>query len=289
MSDSQPNFQTIAILGVGMIGGSIALAARERGLSQRVVGVGRSDERLQHAIDQGVIDEGLTDVSQLSDVDLVIVCTPVDRIAEDVAAVFQATPSSTFITDVGSVKVNLCQQTRLLPEATQRFLGAHPLAGSHRSGFENADPQLYEGRKCVITPWEDSAEEVVQAIASFWSGLGLEICSMPADEHDRILAMTSHLPHLTASALAGLVETPALDFAATGFRDTTRVAAGDPVLWAAIFLDNAEQVIAATDEMMGSLQAYRDALQLRDRETLTEMLLLAQKQRLQFQQLQNKD
>lgn len=289
MSDSETEFETIAIVGVGLIGGSIALAAREQGICRSVIGVGRNPQRLQHAIELGVIDQSVSSCSELNDVDLVIVCTPVDRIVEDVRTCFSATPETTLITDAGSVKSNICREIRELPNAAKRFIGSHPLAGSHQSGFENADANLYVNRKCVLTPWEDSSKQLVEGMSSFWSRLGMQVHSLSPEEHDRILGLTSHLPHLGASAIAGLIDDVSVDFAATGFRDTTRVAAGDPGLWAAIFSDNSDQVIAATEQLIETLKAYQNALLTNDRVALTDLLRHAQTQRQLFEARQERD
>lgn len=282
MSAANLKFETIAVVGVGLIGGSIALAARQRGVCKSVIGVGRSPERLQRAVELGLIDQGITSCSELTNVDLVVVCTPVDRIVDDVRTCLQSTPAATVVTDAGSVKAGICAEIRNLPNAQDRFLGSHPLAGSHRSGFENADADLYVDRKCVLTPWEESSSSLVEAITDFWTQLGMLVHQLSPEEHDRVLALTSHLPHLGASAIAGLVNKFSVRFAATGFRDTTRVAAGDPELWAAIFSDNSEQVIAATDRLVAILTEYRTALGNHDREKLVELLTHAQLQRKLF-------
>ena len=289
MPESEIQFETIAIVGVGLIGGSIALAARERGICKSVIGVGRNPQRLQHAIDLGVIDESVTSCSELVGVDLVIVCTPVDRIVEDVRTCFASTPESTLITDAGSVKSNICREIHELPNSAERFIGSHPLAGSHQSGFENADASLYANRKCVLTPWEDSSKHLIEAMSQFWSRLGMQVHSLSPEEHDRILGLTSHLPHLGASAIAGLIDDVSVDFAATGFRDTTRVAAGAPGLWGAIFSDNSEQVIEATEQLIETLKAYQNALVANDRAALTDLLRHAQTHRQLFEERQKRD
>lgn len=284
MDDVQPQFDSIAIVGVGLIGGSIALAARQNNLCQHVVGVGRNLERLENARQQGIIDLALTDINALKDVDLVVICTPVNHIVADTLAVLNATPPSTLVTDAGSVKARICRELdSAMPAARQRFVGSHPLAGSHQSGFENARVDLYVGRKCVVTPQAESPEEVVESIISFWRGIGMDVRSMSPEDHDRVLALTSHLPHLAASAVAGLVEEESLDFAATGFRDTTRVAAGDADLWTAIFMENADEVIDATDLLIAKLKEYRKLLAEGQTQQIRLELDAARRRRLQFQ------
>ena len=284
MDDVQPQFDSIAIVGVGLIGGSIALAARQNNLCRHVIGVGRTPERLEDARQRGIIDLGLTDINALEDVGLVIICTPVNHIVTDALSVLKATPPSTLVTDAGSVKARICRELdSVIPEARPRFVGSHPLAGSHQSGFENACVDLYVGRKCVVTPQAESPDEVIRSIVGFWRGIGIDVRTMSPEHHDRILALTSHLPHLAASAVAGLVEEEALDFAATGFRDTTRVAAGDADLWTAIFMENADEVIAATDLLIAKLEEYRNSLALGHTEQIRQELDEARRRRLQFQ------
>lgn len=284
MTHSQPQFDTIAIVGVGLIGGSIALAARQRGVCRHVVGVGRSSERLEQAQNHQLINSYETDIQSLKDVDLVVVCTPVNRIVKDVTDALQATPESTLVTDAGSVKASICQELLKVPGARSRFIGSHPLAGSHQSGFENADADLYVGRKCVVTPTPDSLQSLQASITFFWQALGMDVRSLTPEHHDRVLAFTSHLPHLAAAAVAELVKETAIDFAATGFRDTTRVAAGDPELWTAIFSENTEQVVSATDELIATLLQYRDALADGDLKEVQKLLQSAQRQRLLYEE-----
>ncbi len=286
MSDSQPQFDTIAIVGVGLIGGSIALAARQRCVCRHVIGIGRNSERLEQAKNQQLIDSFDTDIRSLENVDLVVVCTPVDRIVKDVTEVLQATPETTLVTDAGSVKASICCELAKISGATSRFIGSHPLAGSHQSGFENADADLYVGRKCVVTPILKTPQALQDSIISFWQSLEMDVRSMTPEDHDRVLAFTSHLPHLAAAAIAELVQETALDFAATGFRDTTRIAAGDPELWTAIFSENTEQLVTATDELMATLQRYRDALADGDLNEVRKRLQSAQRHRLLYEKRQ---
>jgi prephenate dehydrogenase len=283
MSDSHKQYGSIAIVGVGLIGGSIALAARQRGVCRHVVGVGRSSKRLEQAQHLQLIDSFETDIQSLKNVDLIVVCTPVDRIVKDVTDVLQATPETTLVTDAGSVKASICHALAKIGGAAARFIGSHPLAGSHQSGFENADADLYIRRKCVVTPMPDSPKTIQDSITSFWRALGMDVRLLTPEEHDRVLAFTSHLPHLAAAAVASLLNESAVDFAATGFRDTTRIAAGDPDLWSAIFSENTEQLVAATDDLIEVLQQYRGALTAGNFEDVQTLLKSAQHQRLLYE------
>lgn len=283
MSKSTPQYETIAIVGVGLIGGSIALAARQRGLCRDVLGVGRNLDRLQLARTQGLVDRVATDIAELATADLTVICTPVNRVAQDVLEAMQQMPTGSLITDAGSVKAPICEAVQQEPKSSGMFVGSHPLAGSHRSGFEYADGSLFVGRKCVVTPVPSSPTALVRQVREFWEQLGMVVHLMSPTEHDRVLALTSHLPHLAAAAVAGLVDESCVELAASGFRDTTRVAAGDPELWTAIFESNSVQLRAALDELIGSLQQYRTALDSGSSADIRNLLTIAQQRRLEFE------
>jgi prephenate dehydrogenase len=245
----------LVIVGVGLMGGSIGLAARQRGVASRVVGVGRDERNLARARALGAIDDGTTDLpSAVAQADLVVVCTPVDRVAADVLAVAESTPQHCLITDVGSTKVQILQalQAQLQPTGPQ-FIGSHPLAGSEKRGAAHAKADLLDGRLVVVTPTPNDDTEAIAFIELFWQNLGASVMRMDPHEHDRALARTSHLPHAVASALAAVTPVGWLGLSAGGFRDTTRVAAGDPDLWAAIFSSN-------RDELRSSLNAVQERL-----------------------------
>ncbi|HWL07276.1 MAG TPA: prephenate dehydrogenase/arogenate dehydrogenase family protein [Planctomicrobium sp.] len=276
-SEPQKLFDRIAIMGVGLIGGSIALAAKSWNVADHVIGYGRNRSRLQAALERGIIEEVASTPEELAKADLIVVCTPVDRIAEDAILALRATSgSSILITDAGSVK------TRILEEiahqvSDDRFVGAHPLAGSHHSGFEHAAPNLFQSRLCLVTPRSDQesgqeSENKTKQVCRFWEQIGMRVKLMSAEEHDRILALTSHLPHLAASVVAGIVDPAFLEYAATGYRDTTRVAAGDPELWSAILTMNSPEIINGIDQMISSLQQYREHLQENQKSAVVSLL-----------------
>lgn len=272
----------LAIYGVGLIGGSLAAAARARGIARTVIGYGRNPARLEAARAAGIIDEVATDLSQLSGAAVVVVCTPVDLLAGDIIDVLEKTPDTTLVTDVGSVKRPIVNQVSEKTAAAARYIGAHPLAGSHLKGFENSDPQLYEDRLCIMTPGPHHNPESTEMVRQFWQAIGMRVSETTPEEHDRILALTSHLPHLAASAVAAVVDDKLLDFASTGYRDTTRVAAGDPDLWTAIFSQNSNQVAIATDQLIDVLQKFRNAIVLGRQPDVTAFLKIAQDRRAQF-------
>ncbi|MGD9857064.1 MAG: prephenate dehydrogenase [Planctomycetaceae bacterium] len=259
-TDPQPLYESVAIVGVGLIGGSIAAAVKARGLARTVVGIGRSRDRLEAAREAGLLDVVAVDIAASAESELVIVCTPVDRIAADVQDAGARSKCSAVITDAGSVKGAICAELADgLPEAVT-FIGSHPLAGSEKTGWENADAALFVDRLCVLTPRPSDDSAAVGAVESFWQVIGMRTKQMPPDEHDRVLALTSHLPHATASALAGLLSAESCEFAATGFRDTTRIAAGDPNIWTGIFLQNAEHLNEHIGRLIDRLSELRGLL-----------------------------
>lgn len=278
MPAAPPFPETLAIVGVGLLGGSIGLAIRERGLARRVIGIGRNPARLAAAQDAGVIDEFSTDIRAAANADLTILCTPVDRIAADAEQVAAAIRPGALITDVGSVKGTICRAVEK-SSAGPRFIGSHPLAGSEQQGWEHAAATLFEGRVCVLTPTESSREAEIARLEQFWKGLGLRTVRMTPEQHDETLALTSHLPHLAASALALLLPEAARPFAATGFRDTTRIAAGDPDLWTPIFLANAAGVTPQIDRLLDVLRRLRTVIEEGDGAALQELLAAARASR----------
>ena len=275
--ESEP-FSTLAIVGVGLLGGSIALAARQRGLVQRVIGVGRSAARLAAAREAGIIDDIRTLPGSLTDADLIIVCTPVDRIAADVRSVAAAARPDVVITDVGSIKQAIVQELEQSPLA-DRYVASHPLAGSEQRGWEAAVPGLFEDRMCVLTPTSLTDSLRLQRVEKFWQSLGMRTSRLSPEEHDRTLAMTSHLPHAAAAALARLLTDSTRPFAATGFRDTTRIASGDPALWEPIFRLNRQALLDAIGRLQGELQELESALQTCDGARIMEWLEEARQRR----------
>ncbi len=261
----------VVIVGVGLIGGSIARALKARGLAGKITGLGRSRERLLAAQEAGLLDAVATSASELEPFSLAIVCTPVDRIPDDVRALLAVAPASAVITDAGSVKARICLELASLRPGQAVFLGSHPMAGSEQGGWEHSSAQLFEGRICAITP-TSHPEPVVQSIERFWSALGMGTIRLAPDQHDRIVALTSHLPHATAAAVAQLLTPDAWPLAATGFRDTTRVASGDPALWTSIMIENSEAVSGHLRQLIRVLNQFATALDQRDTTAIEALL-----------------
>lgn len=268
----------LAILGPGLLGGSIALAARE---THRVALWARREEAVAEIRERGVADRASTNVREIvADADLVILCVPVGvmpALAREVAA---AVPNGALITDVGSVKASVCAELGPIFRERGRFVGSHPMAGSEQTGLAAARADLFEGAVSIVTPDEHSDPAAVADISAFWQQLGCRVRETSPAEHDEIVALISHLPHLLAATLVNTVSDTnphAFDFCGPGFRDTTRVAGGSPSMWTEILGTNSKAVRAATEALIEKL---REIVTLLDRDrSMTDFLTTAKAQR----------
>jgi prephenate dehydrogenase len=273
-------WDTVAIVGVGLIGGSIGLGLRERNLARHVVGVGRRAASLRRAKQIGAVTSTTLELARgVAKADLVIVCTPVGRIVEDVQAAAAACRPGLLITDAGSTKAEIVSALDGQLNGQARFIGSHPLAGGEKSGPGAAVADLFVGRTVVATPTKNTRQEDYAALCALWTELGAKVVSMSPADHDRILAGTSHLPHLAAAALAAATPEDDLQWTASGWLDTTRVAAGDAELWRQIFSSNRAHLLKALTRYEKTLASLRRALERGDEKKLTEILLLAKRKR----------
>jgi len=270
------NWPVVAIVGVGMIGGSIGKALRSRRLATKVVGIGRSQTSLDAARRGGCVTDTSTDVAAAAAADLVVVAAGVGAIPGLLDAVDAVVRPGTLLTDAGSTKASIVAGwERRRRSRRGRFVGGHPIAGSHRRGPAAADGDLFAGRVTVVTPAKATPAADADAIGDFWAALGSTVFMMPPKEHDRILAATSHAPHVIAAALAAATPAATLAFTAGGWRDTTRIAAGDPDLWADILLDNAGGVGDAMKRFAVTVERLLAAIDRGDRRRLVELLTRA--------------
>ncbi len=267
---SMTSYDQVAIVGVGLLGGSLGLALRQRGIARRVIGIGRDQKKLDTAAERGIVDRGMTNLAEgVKSADLVVVCTPVEMVAEQVAEVLRHAPSSCLVTDVGSSKQSIVDA---LYQAAGQFVGSHPLAGDHRTGAENARADLFDQRTVVVTPTNATPTSVTRQIADFWRSVGAEVVELSPSEHDAAVAVTSHLPHMVATALANTTPRHLQPLTASGWADTTRVAAGDAALWRQIFLSNRELVLAAVASFEQQIAELRDALVDENGDRLEQLL-----------------
>ncbi|MCA9061334.1 MAG: prephenate dehydrogenase/arogenate dehydrogenase family protein [Planctomycetaceae bacterium] len=263
----------VVIIGVGLIGGSIAAALRKRLPDCHIVGVGRNHQRLLKAVDGGLLDEVATEITGevIGHDSLTVICLPVDQIADCVRQVSHVAGARGVITDAGSIKGAIYAQLQSNGGEPVTYVGSHPIAGSEQSGFEFADADLYVGRSCIVTAGA-AIDFLVHRVRRFWERLGCSVVLMEADEHDRALALTSHLPHVMACVTAGVLDPALLRFSGTGFRDTTRVAAGSVDVWQSILLGNGLHLLEAIEQAERSLQQLRQCIQAGDQDAIRAWL-----------------
>lgn len=253
----------VAIFGPGLIGGSVALALRARCPGTAITVWGRRTEQRAEILKRGIADAVETDpVAAVRNADLVILCTPVGAMKGLAEAIAPHLAPGVVVTDAGSVKVSVVAQ--LTPILGKRFVGAHPMAGSERSGLSAARADLFTGAPCIVTPVPEGDSQAVATAGDFWRRLGFTVTTMSPLEHDRLVARVSHLPHALAFALVNLVldtlPSGSQNLAGGSFRDATRVAASDPALWTGILTENRAEVAASLREMAGLLQSMAGAL-----------------------------
>lgn len=264
-------FNKIAIIGVGLVGGSIGLAVKRKRLAKEIVGVCRHKQSLQRATRMGAIDKGISDYKNaVRDAELVILATPISQIIKIGKKVIPYLKRDCLITDVGSTKYEIVQSIeKAYPQGKFNFVGAHPLAGSHKKGANFARADLFKGAVCILTRTKKTKSAALKKIASFWCKIGCRIKLLTPQKHDEIVALVSHLPHLAAAQLVKVAKAKnSLDFVSSGFFDTTRIAASDPEIWTDIFLSNKKFVLQAIDNYIGQLKLTRNLIRKGDRKSL---------------------
>lgn len=264
-----------AVVGVGLIGGSLALAARAAGLVGEVIGIGRSEANLAVARARGIVDRTVADPAALGPVDLVVLAVPLQSTAATAAALAPHLRPGTVVTDVGSVKAPIVAALEAALPAGCPFVGGHPIAGSERAGAAAADAALFQGAPCVLTPTPRTDPAALATVRALWEGVGAHVVEMAPAAHDEALAWVSHLPHALAYALVGALAAvdPGYSALAGGsWRDVTRIAASPAALWRDIFLANADALLAATDAFAAELARLRAAVAARDEAALLTLL-----------------
>ena len=274
------HLDTVAVVGPGLIGGSIGLALRKHDLADKVIGIGRKQMSLRIARRVGAVTNTTIDLAKgVADAELVIVCTPVGQIVDDVLKVAEHCPPGTLITDVGGAKGPIVAALDENMPRDCRFLGGHPLAGSEKAGAANASADLFDGRVALITPTLNTRAEDYDLIEEFWEALGSVVIKMTAEEHDQALALTSHLPHLAASALAVTVPEQLYRLSGAGLLDTTRLAGGDATLWRQIIMLNRDNALGALEQYGAKLSALHAAIRDGNENELGRFLALGKKNR----------
>ena len=279
----------ITIWGVGLIGGSLGLALKKNGFRGQRVGLGRNIGRLETARQYDAVDVVTTDITEgLHGSDLVVLCTPVELVPVLVKHIVEVVGSQQpmVLTDVGSTKSVLVEtveaQLRGQGLDTFPFVGGHPMAGSHETGVDAARATLFENATCIVTPTENTDPDALQQVRNLWEFVGGVPHLLSPETHDLLIGAASHLPHLIASLLANTVASvetahhKALDFTATGFRDSTRIAAGSPDLWTGIFTQNRDVLLSLIDDIVENLSEFKTLLQTNDLAEIERVLLEAQ-------------
>lgn len=268
-------FERVAVVGVGLIGGSFALAARAAGLIGHVTGVGRGAKNLATAQERGIVDRTVHRVEDIGIADLIVLAVPVRTIPALAGQLAPHLRPGTVVTDVGSVKASIVEELERVLPSDCPFVGAHPIAGGERSGAEVAEGTLFRGAPCVLTPTERTDANALQRIEALWKGVGARVLRMTPAEHDRALAWTSHLVHALAYSLIQAIDAsnPAA-FACAGpsLRETTRVAASAPGLWNDIFLANAPALIEVMETFQVQLEELKQSISRGDQESIMRLL-----------------
>jgi len=276
---SDPLFKRMALIGIGLIGSSIAHGARRSGLVGEIVGTARSEATRARAMEIGVTDRvEETAADAVKDADLVLICVPVSICGAIAKEIGPHLAKGALVSDVGSVKASVIADVEPHLGEGIAFVAGHPIAGTEHSGPDAGFAELFEDRWCILTPSAKSTPEAVGKLSRFWRALGSGVEIMTPDHHDRVLAITSHIPHLIAYNIVGTVadleedtQSEVVKFSASGFRDFTRIAASDPVMWRDVFLNNKEAVLEMLGRFNEDLTALQRAIRRDDGDALFDL------------------
>ncbi len=261
-------FNRVALIGLGHIGSSFALALRRGGLAGEIVGTARTQETVETALRLGFIDRGgLDPVAAVAGADLVVICAPVGAIAALGQQIAPHLEPGCILSDVGSTKASVVRDLLPVLPAHAHLVPAHPVAGTEHSGPESGFASLFENRWCILTPPAETDVDAVEKLKRLWQAVGANVEIMEAEHHDRVLAITSHVPHLIAYTIVGTAidleqatEQEVIKFSAGGFRDFTRIAASNPTMWRDIFLNNREAVLEIVQRLSEDLAVLQRAI-----------------------------
>jgi len=268
----------LTIIGVGLIGSSLSLALKKAGAVHRVTGCGRNEAALQKGIELGVLDDySLSIADAVKDADVVVVAVPLGAMKSIFIAMRDVLSEKTIITDVGSAKGTVVADARAeLGDRFSNFVAGHPIAGSENSGIEAGLAELYQQRKTILTPVDETSDQALQTIRQMWLETGADVEMMSVEHHDRVLAATSHLPHMLAFSLVSHLskmsdQDEIFNYAAGGFRDFTRIASSDPVMWRDICLANGDALLELIEDFKNQLDEITAAIENKDPDALFEL------------------
>jgi len=278
----EDGFTTVSIIGVGLVGGSLALALKEKGLAKKIIGYGRNHQRLKEALKLGIIDHYTTSLEESARADLIVLATPVGVFEELTTQLVSYLKKGTVVIDVGSVKEHVVNTLeKIFPDGIQ-FVGTHPIAGSDKTGFEYARADLFKEAKVIITPTDHTDIKTVERIVRLWQSTGAVVEFMDAAEHDKIYALMSHLPHLISFCLVNTVaeiDTNFIKYAGSGFKSSTRIAKSSPELWKDIFMMNRENILHCLDVFIRKLDEIKTLMSSEPTEELKKFMEKAKKLR----------
>jgi prephenate dehydrogenase len=281
-------FEKMLVIGVGLLGASLAKACKERSIVDEVVGYGRNRENLEKAKELNIIDHCPFELSEaVRDADLIVLCTPVSTIVPLIQNLISQVKPGALITDVGSVKDSVVHDAdKVVPEGIF-FVGSHPIAGGENSGLEASTAKLYQDAKCIVTPTDKTDKAALDKISALWHAVGMRVINLTTDEHDFIFGAVSHLPHIVAYALMntlGALKTPenrdVTAFSGAGLKDITRIASSDPVMWRDICLSNRNHSLDLIDRFENKLKKIRNIIEKGDGQELKKEFIAANKYRL---------
>jgi prephenate dehydrogenase len=273
-------FKKIAIIGLGLMGGSLAAACRKKFPKARIIGISRSREALALAKKKKWVHEATRDVlSGVQGADLIVLCTPVDTFMPYLKAIDKVCAKGALVIDVGSVKVSVLKEVNSRSWKHLSFVGCHPMVGSHERGIQAVNPGLYKEGLVLLTPDRKTCPCGYKKARKFWKGFTSKIVELTPEAHDRLVGEASHLPHAIAACLMHTVSTPAFRVASTGFRDTTRIAAAASSIWQPIFSSNRKVMQSVLSRFEQKLRTFKKLLQNRDPKKLARFLDQAQRKR----------
>ena len=272
-------FKKVAIIGTGLVGGSLALAIKRKGLAGEIVGVSKHKSSITRAKKIGAIDNGSTGLSIIRGADLIVFAAPVESIIKQAQVVCRLIGPETIVTDVGSTKEKIVgKMEKLFPF----FIGSHPLAGSQRRGIDNAQSDLFVDSLCILTPTKKTKNSALNKVSALWRSIGVSTVHMSPSLHDKTLSLTSHLPHALAFALIDSIPKSSFKFSSSGLKGTTRIAASSEELWADIFLSNRKNILSSIGSFEMCLRKIKSTIKSNNRVRLLSILKKAKEKRLKL-------
>jgi cyclohexadieny/prephenate dehydrogenase len=277
-------FKRTTIVGPGLLGASIAMGLRDKNISGEIWAWLRDEKKADACRKSIWCDRALVEIKEaVKGSDLIILCTPVESILDQLDPISQWAGDGCVVTDVGSLKKEICEKgEQVFENKPSFFIGSHPMTGSEKAGMEFASADLLSQKNCIVTPTKNTSEDEINKITMMWKRLGMEVTSMDMDEHDEIMSWISHLPHLVASSLINAIisRNPEMSrYCGNGLRDTTRIAAGNPQMWMQILLGNKENLEGGINDLIKSLEEFKEALSNKDRVNLLKILQSAKDSR----------